>query len=442
MIQRDTKKNDPLWNLGFETIKELETDLGILASGREEIYGCIFGRDSLITGLKLLRVFEHTQDIYFLNLVKKILTNLASLQGKVVNIESGEEPGKCIHEYRPDNHSHLTKDGVQPWYIYPDSTMRNYDSIDSTPLFLIACYRYWQLSDDVTFIAEFKDTIDLALRWILDFSDINGDGFLDYELHRDRTFGGLRTQSWMDSNESVFHEDGTPIAFPIAPVEAQSYAFLALKMWSRFHALNNPQFSIELNSRAVALKQLFNATFIIPDVHGLILAAGIDGNGKLLANARSAMGHCLWASLEEHKDGVRESIVNDEFIPHIVDRLMKPDLFEPKAGIRTLSSLSRNYSPNSYHNGSIWPHDTSIIAAGMDIFGYHEQSLKIRSAVLRALDHFQTPIELFVFDKDNYSEYCSPLGQKACKKQAWAAASLLIDVTASHPAVSVSVEPL
>jgi glycogen debranching enzyme len=110
---------------------------------------------------------------------------------------------------------------------------------------------------------------------------------------------------------------------------------------------------------------------------------------------------------------------------------MQPDLFEEKAGIRTLSKDSRNYSANSYHNGSIWPHDTSIVASGMDNFGYYEESSKIRTAVLQALSHFQTPIELFVYD-ETYSEYSSPIGKGACKKQAWAAASMLKDVSTSN----------
>ncbi|MCC2630645.1 MAG: Amylo-alpha6-glucosidase [Candidatus Paceibacter sp.] len=431
MENKNVAENN-LWNLGFETIRELETELGILASGKEEIFGCIFGRDSLITALKLLRVYEHTQDEYFLGLVKKILANLAALQGKNFNIESGEEPGKMIHEYRPTNHEHLTKHIEKPWYVYGDNIMRNYDSVDSTMLFLIACYRYGQLSNDEAFLKTYKDNIILGLRWILDFADTNSDGFIDYRLHPDRKSGGLKTQSWMDSSESVFHEDSTPVAFPIAPVEAQGYAFLALKLWSQYFAEYDFNFSTELEARAVTLKHSFNATFVIPDVYGLILASGIDGNGKLMASARSSMGHCLWASLEENKDGFRESILNDEFIPHIVERLMKPDLFEPKAGIRTLSSLSINFSPNSYHNGSIWPHDTSIVASGMDIFGYHEESTKIRNGVLSALEHFKTPIELFVYDND-YAEYCSPFGQRACKKQAWAAASMLRDVSTFRP---------
>lgn len=433
---RIVTENENLWNLGFETIKELETELGILASGKEEIYGCIFGRDSLITSLKLLRVYEHTHDEYFSTLVRKILTTLADLQGKNVNIESGEEPGKCIHEYRPNNHEHLTKHLAKPWFVYGDNIMRNYDSVDSTPLFLIACQRYIQLTNDTSFAETYESNIRAALNWILEYSDSNGDGFLDYGLKAERKFGGLATQSWMDSVESVFHEDGTPVAFPVAPVEAQSYAFLALKLWSRFFSEKDEALSKRLNHEAITLKFAFNKKYIVQDAQGLLLAAGIDGNGKPLTSVRSTMGHCLWASLEESKDGKTESIIEDQYIPAIVDRLMKPDLFEPYAGIRTLSSLSRCYSANSYHNGSIWPHDTSIVASGLDIFGFTEESSQIRTAVLGALSHFKTPIELFVYDKE-YSEYFSESGQRACKKQAWAAASMLRDVATSRSLVKL-----
>src|SRR4051812_34834978 len=103
------------WNLGLEIIKELEIEQGILASGKEEIYGCIFGRDSLITSLKLLKTFERTNDPYFLGLARKIIIGLSRLQGQEINIESGEEPGKCIHEFRPGAHEHLTKNLERPW---------------------------------------------------------------------------------------------------------------------------------------------------------------------------------------------------------------------------------------------------------------------------------------------------------------------------------------
>src|SRR5690606_16033181 len=101
-------RND-LWNIGMDALRELETDRGIMASGREEIYGCVFGRDSLITALLLLRVYGKKKDPYLLQLVRKILIHLAKLQGREINVESGEEPGKIIHEYRTENHEHLTK---------------------------------------------------------------------------------------------------------------------------------------------------------------------------------------------------------------------------------------------------------------------------------------------------------------------------------------------
>src|SRR3989338_7903006 len=97
----EDKESQPLWQLGYDTIKQLETEQGILASGRSEIYGCIFGRDSLLTSLKLLQVYRRTHDEYFLRLVRKVLLNLVTLQGTTHNLESGEQPGKCIHEYRP-----------------------------------------------------------------------------------------------------------------------------------------------------------------------------------------------------------------------------------------------------------------------------------------------------------------------------------------------------
>jgi glycogen debranching enzyme len=429
ITKSEVEKENSLWDLGFETIRELETEQGILASGKEEIYGCIFGRDSLITSLKLLRVYEHTQDPYFLMLVKKILINLAILQGKEVNIESGEEPGKCIHEYRPSNHSHLTKDLEIPWYVYEDNSMRNYDSIDSTPLFLITIYRYFQASNDAVFIEDMMPHIQRALEWLIYYGDKNGDGFIDYGLSPERKHGGLTTQSWMDSSESVFHEDESAITFPIAPVEAQSYTFLAFKLWSTYFKYIDEDQSNILTTRADTLKSLFNNTFVLHDDQGLILAAGLDGNGKLITSVRSSMGHCLWASLEEQKDGVTESILNSQHIASLVERMLKPDLFAPKAGIRTLSTSSRGYSSNSYHNGSIWPHDTSIVAEGFEIFGFLDEARQVRDALISAMTHFRTPIELFVFADDMYSEYCSPHGQYACKKQAWSAASLLKEVT-------------
>jgi len=414
---------EALYKMGSETIHELETEKGILASGRQEIFGCIFGRDSLISALQLLYAYEKNKDAYFIGLVRKILVNLFDLQGTSVNIESGEEPGKCIHEYRPEKHEHLTKRAQNPWFVYPDSIMRNYDSLDSTPLLLIAIFRYYQATGDEQFLEIALPHVHTALDWIVQYGDSNKDGFLDYGLRSDREYGGLEVQNWMDSKESVFHEDGTQIAFPIAPIEVQAYTYAALKSWgSYFYKSADNSYGVSLLEKAKALKHNFNDKFFIKEGDRLIIANGIDGNGKPMLSARSSMGHCLWATVKT-ENGL-DSIVNKEYISLIAQRLMASDLFIPGAGIRTLSTQSRNFLPNSYHNGSIWPHDNAMIIEGLHNFNFIAEARQVKESMLSAWSYFNTPIELFVYD-NGFKEYISETGQTACKQQAWSAASLL-----------------
>ncbi|MBV9159653.1 MAG: hypothetical protein JO019_03610 [Candidatus Kaiserbacteria bacterium] len=414
------------WELGLKSIKELETEHGILASSRQEIYGCIFGRDSLITSLLLLRVHERRSDPYFLYLVEKILRNLALLQGKEINIESGEEPGKMIHEWRPSGHEHLTALSHTPWYLYPDNVMRNYDTVDATPLYLLTVYEYWRASGKDEVIESLMPSIYAALQWILDRGDANGDGLIDYTFHPDRKHGGLKTQSWMDSVESVFFEesDVRPL-YPIAPLEAQAYAFAALRAWSDYFAPRDHMLASTLAERAFAIKDVFNSRFVVKRGKGPSLAFAIDGEGKPLVSPRSSMGHVLWATWRG-AGGKHESVLDEKYIPVIAERLMARDLFVPHAGIRTLSSRSSRFDPVSYHNGSIWPHDTAIVAAGLDNFGYAADGERLREALRRAYQHYATPIELFGFTRGRFREYKHENGSGgACRIQAWSAAALL-----------------
>jgi glycogen debranching enzyme len=411
---------NPLWDLGLQTIRELDVDTGILASAREEAYGCIFGRDSLITSLFLLNVFKRTQDTYFLGIVRKSLENLLLLQGKEVNIQSGEEPGKCIHEYRPTGHEHLTKRPEKPWYVYPDGAMRNYDTVDATPLLLITLYRYFQSSDDKAFIEQSKDNILSALRWLHTYGDANKDGFVDYQVHPERTYGGSTGHSWMDGHDSTFHEDNTPVAEPVAPVEVQGYTHLAYRLWSNYF----PEHKEEFLERAAQLKKQFNEQFVRPKEDAYVIC-GIDGNGKAMTSTRSSIGHLLWATENPLYDLDKSCILDDEHIPRVVARLMQPDMFDPEAGIRTLSTKSTHFDPKGYHNGPFWPHDTMMTALGFAFCGYIEEAWQVRDAALRGLTRFNTPIELFSHDGTGYVEWVSGTGQSSNKKQAWAAAALL-----------------
>ncbi len=411
---------DQLLELGQSSLRELESPDGILASGKDEAYGCVFGRDSLIVALELLSANRRKHNAYYLELVSKILRSLANLQGRHTNIESGEEPGKIIHEYRPSKHEHLTKLLEDPWFVYPEGVMRNYDSVDATPLFLIAVDEYSQAIQKLhhsgeinttptpawrTFVApeteQLMPAVRAALRWLESF-----DGFASYQFHPNRTYGGLRTQSWMDSTESVFyeHQAGRP-PYPLAPVEVQAYAWSAFKRWGK-------------EERAAALKKSFNEAFAVRGPKSFSLAYAIDGKGMQLRAARSSMGHVLWAA---HRG---ECIVEQSSIEPLRRRLLARDLFVPKAGVRTLSSRSPHFDPMSYHNGSIWPHDTALLAEGLENFGYHADAKRVREALLHAYVHFNTAIELFAYQR-GIREYAPQNGHRACRTQAWSAAALV-----------------
>ena len=389
-----------LYELGTKSIRELESEDGILASGRNEAYGCIFGRDSLIVALELLRAQGHKKNEYHLELVGKILRSLANLQGRYTNIESGEEPGKVIHEYRPDKHEHLTKLLEDPWFVYPEGVMRNYDSVDSTPLFLIAAHEYTRYAPSSE-KEQLMPAVRAALRWLE-----SCDGFVSYQFHPERKYGGLRTQSWMDSTESVFYEESKDRPpYPLAPVEVQAYAWSALKRWGKDEA-------------ASALKKKFNEAFVLRGPKSVTLAYALDGTGKKLAAARSSMGHVLWAAYQG------ECVLESTYVDALRRRLLARDLFVPKAGIRTLSSRSLHYDPMSYHNGSIWPHDTAMLAEGLENFGFAEDAARVRQALLNAYAHFNTPIELFSYQR-GIREYVGQGGHRACRTQAWSAAALV-----------------
>jgi len=446
------KLDEFLWEMGLKTIRELETERGIMASGREEIYGCIFGRDSLLTSLSLLRIYHKDTEWRFLPLVKKVLENMALLQGKEVNIENGEEPGKCIHEFRTAGHEHLTKNAEKPWHTHTDDSLRNYDSVDSTPLFLMAIHAYWRASGDKDFMRAILPHARAALDWLLNRGDTNGDGFIDYRFHPERLSGGLVVQSWMDSGASIFYEHGeSQPPYPIAPVEVQAYAYVVLRQWSDFFSTRQNEetwrdtaYAETLKARADDLKTRFNKAFILHRGNAKYsLAYALDGNGTPLTSARSSMGHCLWAV--HRNTGVYgeqtapDGIIDQKYIEPLVRRLLARDLFLPRAGIRTLSSRSSHFAPGSYHNGSVWPHDTAMLAEGLENFGFKEEAVRVRKALLRAYMHFKTPLELFAYSKGRYCEYKDASGRGACRKQAWSAGSLLttLDILqSSDPASS------
>lgn len=427
-----------LRQIAYQCLLNLASENGIHASGREGVFNCVFGRDTALTVLKILRTHAKSPSPELLNICRKALIGLVSLQGKEFNLESGEQPGRIIHEFRKAGFEHLTN-ADRPWFIYPDNVLKNYDSLDSTPLTLIALYRYWELTQDREFLITILPSVKLALNWLISFGDLDHDYLLEYAFPHNRSFGGLNIQSWMDSSESIKQPNGTLPPCPIAPVEVQSYGWLALRLWGGFYADKSPEFAQKLLSRAHQLKNKFNKAFIIKDGGWHFAAQALDGNKKQITTITGNPLILLWAAYKS--DGRVESIIEDELVPDLVTRAFQQDLFDKEAGIRTMSTKSPTFNPrqDSYHNGSFWPILNSLSYEGLLNWGYLEQALRLREASLKPLEHFGSPIELYIkTEGGQYLEYISPTGQTSCREQAWSAAGLLDMVTdPADPEVSI-----
>jgi len=421
----------------YQTILELATEEGINASGKEGVYGCIFGRDSAISILKILKAVSNTNASSAINtesllaISRRALLTLTDLQGKETNIESGEQPGKFIHEYRKDNYERLLTLDVKPWYIYPDNVLRNYDSLDSTPLALIAIYRYWQMTNDSEFLLRVLPHVEAGLNWIITYADMDKDQLVEYELPEIRRHGGLVVQSWTDSKESVTDHLGNFPKYPIAPVEVQGYTWLALKLWSDFYRdtahtfSHTKKFSKKLHQQANVMKKRFNEIFLFEDSGLLFPAQALDGYKNQLKTVTGNPMLLLWASYKKH--GKTESILDEEHIPNLVKRTFMDDMFELDAGIRTMSTKSLTYSASdkSYHNGSFWPKLNGMAHEGLVNFGYLGEAGKLKEATLLPIDHFGSPIELYMkHELEKYVLY-NDNGQESCRNQAWSAAVAL-----------------
>lgn len=413
-----------LLDLSYQTLLDLSTDEGINASGKDEIYGCIFGRDSAITVLKILRAHSKKPSLKLLEICRRALLTLTTLQGQEFNLESGEEPGKFIHEFRKDKFNHLIS-GERPWFVYPDGFLRNYDSIDSTPLTLIALYKYWQVTLDSEFFVTVLPAVEAGLNWIITFGDLDKDLFLEYDFPINRTYGGLMIQSWTDSDQALRGANGKLPKYPIAPVEAQSFAWLALKLWADFYSSSSPFFARKLNSQAKKLKKKFNEQFLIKDSGLYFAAQALDGNKRKIKTITGNPLLCLWASYDKFSEV--ECILDDKYVDDFVKRVFKRDLFDKQAGVRTMSTLSKTYNPHqdSYHNGSFWPILNGLIHEGLENWGYHRQAEKLKKASLTALQYFGCPIELYIKSGRDYLEFRTTSGQTSCRSQAWSAAATL-----------------
>jgi glycogen debranching enzyme len=329
-------------------------DEPILAAGLPW-FMAVFGRDSIISAIQTKLLGPE--------LMIGTLRTLASLQATRVDAFRDSAPGKMPHEVRVGELSVLEE--------VPHS--RYYGTVDATPLYLRLLHEAYQWTGDIELIRSLLPPARAAIEWMDNYGDLDGDGFLEY---RRRSRHGLRNQGWKDSHDSIAFARGALAQGPIALAEVQGYAYDAKnRMAALLRIVGEQREAARLDTEARALRKAFNEAFWMPEEGFFALA--LDGSKRQVDSIASNAGHLLWSGIV-HKDRAAA----------VVERLMAPDMFSGW-GIRTLSTEMALYNPLSYHNGSIWPHDNSLIASGMASYGFHREARVIATGLVEAAARFQ-----------------------------------------------------
>ena len=325
----------------------------ILAAGLPW-FMALFGRDSIIAAIQTKLLGP--------DLMAGTLHTLASLQANARDNFREADPGKIPHEVREGELSVLEE--------VPHS--RYYGSVDATPLFLILLWEAYQWTGDEEPLRQLLPAAEAALRWIDRYGDMDGDGFVEYKR---RTRQGIKNQGWKDSHDSISFADGRLAEGPIALAEVQGYVYDAKRRMAKvYRVLGNINKARRLERQAEQLREHFNDAFWMPQ-HSYY-AVALDGRKQQVDSIASNAGHCLWSG-----------IVDGDKASSVVERLMAPDMFSGW-GIRTLSTQMARYDPLSYHNGSVWPHDNSLIAGGMAGYGFTAEGSEVALALIDAAASF------------------------------------------------------
>ncbi len=351
-------------------------------------FSTTFGRDGMITALQLLWFNP--------SIARGVLRRLARFQATETIAASDAQPGKILHEMRGGE---MAATGEVPFAHY-------YGAVDSTPLFLVLLGRYVERTGDMDTLRELWPSAIAALQWIDGPGDPDGDGFVEYQRATD---DGLANQCWKDSHDSVFHSDGRLAKGPLALCEVQGYIFEAKRRMARCaRLLGHYDHAQQLNAEADRLAERFEEAYWLPDLQTYALA--LDGEKNPCRVRSSNAGQLLFSGIVRPDRG---AIVASE--------LMRPRFFSGW-GIRTIANDESRYNPMSYHNGSIWPHDNSLIALGLARYGAHDAVERVFTGIMEAAGYMDLRRLPELFCGFQRGKGRGPtLYPVACAPQAWAA---------------------
>ncbi|MFL6301625.1 MAG: glycogen debranching N-terminal domain-containing protein [Terriglobales bacterium] len=359
-------------------------------------FATLFGRDSIIAAYQSLALQPQ--------LAVDTLRILAHYQGTEVADWYDQQPGKILHEYRTGE---MVRHHEMPFGPY-------YGSVDSTPLFLILLSETFNWTADEKLVQDLLPNVYRALEWIDRYGDIDGDGFVEYQRRSPR---GLVNQGWKDSWDAIMHRDGSIAQTPVALVEVQAYVYEAkYRMASLLRHFGDIATADRLKREATELQRRFEKVFWMPKQN--FYAMALDKDKKQVQVINSNAGHLLFCR-----------IVSKERARTITQRFMAEDMFSGW-GWRTLASSEPVFNPLSYHRGSVWPHDNSLIAHGMALNEMRSGAIRCLTSLYQASVNFRDYRLPELFCGVQRGEYDEPVHYPvSCSPQAWASGAMFLMLT-------------
>jgi glycogen debranching enzyme len=356
-------------------------------------FATMFGRDSIIAAYQSLMLNPR--------LASETLRVLASLQGNEKNDWRDEEPGKILHEYREGE---MTRAGEMPFGPY-------YGSVDATPLWLILLSETFNWTADEQLVKDLLPNAYRALEWIDSYGDLDGDGFVEYQR---RSPKGLANQGWKDSWDAIMHHDGEVAKSPIALCEVQGYVYEAkYRMASLMRSFGDVKTADKLKKDSAEMAKRFEKAFWMPKLG--FYAMALDREKRQTQVISSNPGQLLFTRM-----------LPQDRAKAITQRFMRDDMFSGW-GWRTMSRNERIFNPLSYHRGSVWPHDNSLIAHGMSLYEFREPANQLFTALFQAALNFRDYRLPELFCGIQRREHDEPVQYPvSCSPQAWASGAVFL----------------